>query len=391
MVYCPLTVLAPEHVEAVMKSQAELEQRLIGGGIDDSDEESAPQTPGSSWTWERVEVAGERTREPSPDDLPKARRTTIRAEEGLEGTPAVEVTDQGTVVDPRQSCDVVDVDVEQSVRQAMSDSITSQPIIKTSHSHPINVSFVLPPALLSQLPPLQPISNHPLAYACPRDVLADVLAAPAPLPAPITSLAHPPPSPLGNLFLSSCPGKKVRLDGPVRGRGGICRDLAADLSRIRSLGVGCIVCCLDDEELSFLGAPWAEYARVASSQGLDVVRIPMPEGLAPASIDTFDAQLDRIVRKYTLRGTHVLAHCRGGVGRAGLTACAWAIKLGVIGPAPHQDSRDDDAERHRIMSTVERAICLVRRRRSVKAIETFEQVNFLVTYVAWLRRSGLNQ
>ncbi len=40
------------------------------------------------------------------------------------------------------------------------------------------------------------------------------------------------------------------------------------------------------------------------------------------------------------------------------------------------------------MSTVERVICLIRRRRSVKAIETFEQVNFLATYIAWLRRQS---
>ena len=75
------------------------------------------------------------------------------------------------------------------------------------------------------------------------------------------SLQHPCPA-LGNLYLSSCPGKKgganviaafehgfinnvikVRLTGPVRGRGAICRDLKQDLRRIKALGVGCIVWC----------------------------------------------------------------------------------------------------------------------------------------------------
>jgi hypothetical protein len=46
---------------------------------------------------------------------------------------------------------------------------------------------------------------------------------------------------LGNLLLSSCPGKKVRLDGPVRGRGAICRDLDADLERVKDMGVACII------------------------------------------------------------------------------------------------------------------------------------------------------
>lgn len=62
---------------------------------------------------------------------------------------------------------------------------------------------------------------------------------------------------LGNLFLSSCPGKKgtvssprfktaglfpiVRLQGPVKGRSGVCRDLSTDLQRMKDLGVGCVV------------------------------------------------------------------------------------------------------------------------------------------------------
>jgi hypothetical protein len=47
-----------------------------------------------------------------------------------------------------------------------------------------------------------------------------------------------------------------------------------------------------------------------------------------------------------------------------------------------------ERENARVMSTVERVIHLIRRRRSVKAIETFEQVNFLATYVAWLRKQS---
>lgn len=35
---------------------------------------------------------------------------------------------------------------------------------------------------------------------------------------------------------------------------------------------------------------------------------------------------------------------------------------------------------------VEKVIAVVRRRRSVKAIETYEQVRFLVEFVEWMRR-----
>jgi hypothetical protein len=58
----------------------------------------------------------------------------------------------------------------------------------------------------------------------------------------------------------------------VNGRGGVCRDVRADLARVRAAGVRCVVCCLDDAELSFLGAPWAAYAAAARAVGLDVLR-----------------------------------------------------------------------------------------------------------------------
>ena len=49
------------------------------------------------------------------------------------------------------------------------------------------------------------------------------------------------PQQLGNLLLSSCPGKRLRMDGPVKGRGPVCRDLKTDLERIKGEGVGCLV------------------------------------------------------------------------------------------------------------------------------------------------------
>ncbi|KAI0344829.1 hypothetical protein BDW22DRAFT_1391827 [Trametopsis cervina] len=222
-------------------------------------------------------------------------------------------------------------------------------------------------------------------------------------PLPSSLVHHPQPrrTTLGNLFLSSCPGKKVRLTGPVNGRSGVCRDLKQDMQRIKELGVGCIVCCLDDEELEYLGAPWEEYAHTADTLGLDVLRLPTPEGLAPYSVDKLDEHLTRLINTYTLSGTPILVHCRGGVGRAGLVACCWALKLGLCGwidtepasrgapgymaemttaaaPMPLASPSSSD-------ELVERAITLVRRRRSPKAVETFEQVKFLVDYIEFLR------
>lgn len=236
---------------------------------------------------------------------------------------------------------------------------------------------------------------------------------------------------LGNFFLSSCPGKKVRLQGPVKGRGTICRDVKADLARVRELGVKCIIwsvafrnekiiieltfssfrnSCLDDSELDFLGASWSEYWAVANSLGMSVFRIPIPEGLPPLSPQHLDSNLTRIMEEYTLKGIPVLAHCRGGVGRAGLIACCWMLKLGLCG---WRDSgvceRMCDAgcrERAKAFAAginttptpaprvcratlqlVESAIGVLRQRRSLKAIETYEQVRFLVDFVEYLENS----
>lgn len=182
-------------------------------------------------------------------------------------------------------------------------------------------------------------------------------------------------------------------------------------------------------------------------------------------MDKLDEHLTRLINTYTLSGTPILVHCRGGVGRAGLVACCWALKLGLCGwidtePAsrgapgymaemttaaapmplaspsssdevgalqenskspPSSVSVDRDADtnecrrdearseeqkkmvssdegaeggedvrqrtgvRRDTLQLVERAITLVRRRRSPKAVETFEQVKFLVDYIEFLR------
>lgn len=45
-----------------------------------------------------------------------------------------------------------------------------------------------------------------------------------------------------------------------------------------------------------------------------------------------------------------------------------------------------ELEHQIVMSMVERVIAMIRSRRGLKAIESFEQVQFLVAYTGWLRR-----
>ncbi|CUA66715.1 hypothetical protein RSOLAG22IIIB_00162 [Rhizoctonia solani] len=287
----------------------------------------------------------------------------------------------------------------------------------------------------SLVPPITYDDSHP-RIKLPAPITLPTLPSPSPLvaPPPPPNLNLPPPSPnvalnrpvLGNLYLSSCPGKKVRLHGPtnIKGRGAICRDLRADLERIKQAGVFLIICCLDDDELEFLGAPWNEYRRYAKEVGLDVLRLPMPEGLCPLSVQVMSEHMDQIIRDYTLAGKHVLAHCRGGVGRAGLVACVWMLKLGICGPPQSRQQHDpttqqtttpdsadtvqtpnvrepvirdpmtqtppEDLMRERkvprdSLELLERAVYIIRRQRSVKAIETYEQVRFLLEFIEYMR------
>ena len=131
--------------------------------------------------------------------------------------------------------------------------------------------------------------------------------------------------------------------------------------------------------------------------------IPIPEGLAPLSVHILDEYLAKLISMYTLNGKPILVHCRGGVGRAGLVACCWAIKLGLCGcigssaHPPHSSTDascavEEDIVRPPVAASnddtvrlVERVIFLLRRRRSAKAIETYEQVRFMVDYAEFLR------
>ena len=166
--------------------------------------------------------------------------------------------------------------------------------VKTSASHPMNLSPLL---LVEQLPdisraifpaletasltPLRPdqpwllgLTEVPTLRKVPPPPAAQRVNRPANLAAETISTVASGRQ-IGNLLLSSCPGKKVRLTAPipVGGRSAICRDVRTDLLRMKETGgVGALICCLNDTELAFLGAPWEEYSIAARELGLDVMR-----------------------------------------------------------------------------------------------------------------------
>ncbi|KAG0212673.1 hypothetical protein BGX28_005869 [Mortierella sp. GBA30] len=235
---------------------------------------------------------------------------------------------------------------------------------KDSISHPINVSWIIPAWISALLQEDMSVPNQqPLIAFAQREAEAMQRMDAAEDAISRAMKIYPDWRPRGNLGLCSCPGKKVRLDGPVNGRAKIVRDLDMDFDRLQKLGFTRVVCCLFDEELELLGSPFLQYLEAANSHGLDVVRIPMVEGSTPYSFAEMDRILDRM-DETTKKGQNVLVHCRGGVGRAAVVACCWLLRLGYF------------KDHHEVIEWV-------RAQRSPKAIETREQAQFVAGYRLW--------
>lgn len=125
------------------------------------------------------------------------------------------------------------------------------------------------------------------------------------------------------------------------------------------------------------------------------IRLPIPEGLPPVTPAYLDLHLGKLLQEYTLKGVHVLVHCRGGVGRAGVVACCWLMRLGLCGWLSEYEKAEPNATAchshpQSVVSFVGAVIEFVRKRRNPKAVETFEQVQFLVDYVEFLQGKNLD-
>ncbi|EYB68331.1 dual specificity protein phosphatase [Deinococcus phoenicis] len=128
----------------------------------------------------------------------------------------------------------------------------------------------------------------------------------------------------GRLGLTFAPGKK----GASVIQAGVThdRDLAADLTRLAQQGVGVLAPLIEAHEYDLLGIP--EYAALASERGLTILACPIRDRDVPGDFPTFSAFLDEVMEQL-LDGRAVVVHCRGGLGRAGLTAACLLTQAGM--------------------------------------------------------------
>jgi protein-tyrosine phosphatase len=127
------------------------------------------------------------------------------------------------------------------------------------------------------------------------------------------------------------------------------RDLDTDLARIRQAhAINVVVSLLEPNEQHRLGI--RNYARTAHRHGLELVKFPIPDAGVPdpaalrALAERLSAMLDR--------GSRLLVHCRGGLGRSGLVVAAVLVARGV---APDRAIRAVRSARPGAIETEEQA------------------------------------
>lgn len=128
----------------------------------------------------------------------------------------------------------------------------------------------------------------------------------------------------GHLGLTLAPGKRgLSANGQVMHR----RDLDADLTRLRRhYGAQVLVSLLEHGEAERYGL--AAYDAQADALSLDVLHHPVPDTRAPQDAAAFSEFTDEVMNRL-LNGETVVAHCLGGLGRAGTLAACLLVQAGM--------------------------------------------------------------
>ena len=146
-----------------------------------------------------------------------------------------------------------------------------------------------------------------------------------------TSITHPlridsvsPGDGLGRIGMTLCPGKydETALTGFWH------RDLARDLDAVRAWGAAAVITLLEPEELVLLRVP--SLGREVEKRDMRWINLPIVDGSRPDQ--EFEQRWNstgKEVRATLHKGSNVLVHCRGGLGRAGTIAARLLVEMGA--------------------------------------------------------------
>lgn len=128
----------------------------------------------------------------------------------------------------------------------------------------------------------------------------------------------------GQLGLTFAPGKKgesLLQPGVVHQR-----SVTDDMQELARQGTHVIAPLIEEFEFEMLGMNG--YHEKAEAQGLSISACPIVDGDVPSDPQRFGEFLDELMDKL-LDGKNVVVHCRGGLGRAGLTAACLLVQAGM--------------------------------------------------------------
>lgn len=139
------------------------------------------------------------------------------------------------------------------------------------------------------------------------------------------------------------------------GRKDHSRELTEDLHEIKKYGIEAIVVLITKDEMDSYGVP--DLLKAYKEAGFDFLHQPIVDQKVPNKQDM--ATINQFIDRKLSLNKKVLIHCIGGLGRSGLVAACYLKHLG--------HSSDD-------------AIRIVRKARSMRAIETKTQEKFVYNY-----------
>jgi len=102
-------------------------------------------------------------------------------------------------------------------------------------------------------------------------------------------------------------------------------DAEAEFDSIQSHGITHLVTLLESEEAALLGLSSEE--SLCASRNIEFIHYPIADFTLPNSATDFLALAARL-HSIAVDGGHVLAHCRGGIGRSGMMTAAVLLQHG---------------------------------------------------------------